>query len=198
MSIHTFGDSHSSNIISGWNKNIKSHHLGPILCYSFGKDHLKRCDIRNYNIKNNDTLIFCFGELDCRCHVNKHITNEITYQTIIENLIENYVNAIKKNISKVNIKLKNICIYNVVPPIKKENIYRDSKYPCIGTNEERKSYVLYFNQLAKQKCIENDWIFFDIYDKYTTKDGFLEHKYSDGNIHIYDGKYINEFIQKYL
>ena len=29
MSIHTFGDSHSSNIISGWNKNIKSHHLGP-------------------------------------------------------------------------------------------------------------------------------------------------------------------------
>ena len=33
-SIHTFGDSHSQ---FGWNDNIKKHHLGPILCYSFGK-----------------------------------------------------------------------------------------------------------------------------------------------------------------
>lgn len=46
----------------------------------------------------------------------------------------------------------------MVSPIKKENVYRDSKYPCIGTDEERKSYVLYFNQLAKQKCLENGWI----------------------------------------
>lgn len=39
MSIHTFGDSHGSNIHSGWKEccNIIAHHLGPILCYSFGK-----------------------------------------------------------------------------------------------------------------------------------------------------------------
>ena len=38
--IHTFGDSHSSDIISGWKhcKNIISHYIGPILCYSFGKE----------------------------------------------------------------------------------------------------------------------------------------------------------------
>lgn len=96
MSIHTFGDSHCSNIISGWNKKIKPHHLCPILCYSFGKEHLKRCDLRNYNIKSNDTVIFCFGELDCRCLVNKHTTIEITYQNVINTLIDNYVNAIKK------------------------------------------------------------------------------------------------------
>ena len=33
MSIHTFGDSHASNTISGWKHcdNIKAHHV--VLCY---------------------------------------------------------------------------------------------------------------------------------------------------------------------
>lgn len=36
MSIHTFGDSHASNIHSGWKDyNIKAHHLGAVLCYTF-------------------------------------------------------------------------------------------------------------------------------------------------------------------
>jgi hypothetical protein len=37
--IHVIGDSHSSNSISGWKdcENIVSHHIGPVLCYTFGK-----------------------------------------------------------------------------------------------------------------------------------------------------------------
>lgn len=53
MKIHTFGDSHASNIHSGWKDctNVISQHLGPILCYSFGKDKLKRCNIQKLWIK---------------------------------------------------------------------------------------------------------------------------------------------------
>ena len=66
MKIHIFGDSHASNIYSGWNycTNVISHHLGSILCYSFGKDKLKRCNIKKYGLKNGDSVIFCFGEID--------------------------------------------------------------------------------------------------------------------------------------
>jgi len=66
MSIHTFGDSHASKFHSRWDNydNIKTHHLGHILCYSFGKEILNICNIEN-----------------CK------------------------------------VKLKNICIYNVVPPV---------------------------------------------------------------------------------
>lgn len=62
MSIHTFGDSHASNI-SGWKNcdNIKAHHLGPVLCYSFGKENLNRCNIEKFDIKENDSVVFCFG-----------------------------------------------------------------------------------------------------------------------------------------
>lgn len=54
MSIHTFGDSHS---YFGWSEIIHKHHIGSLLCYSFGKDKLNRCDIRNYNIRHGDTVI---------------------------------------------------------------------------------------------------------------------------------------------
>jgi hypothetical protein len=76
MSIHTVGDSHS---YYGWS-GIIHHHLGAVLCYSFGKEKLNKCDIRNFDIKDGDTVIFCFGEIDCRCHIHKHITETTTYQ----------------------------------------------------------------------------------------------------------------------
>ena len=64
----------------------------------------------------------------------------------------------------------------------------------MGTDEERKSYVLYFNEKIREKCIEKGYIFFDIYDKYTDENGFLRKELSDGNVHIRDGTYISKFI----
>ena len=104
MSIHTIGDSHSGN---GWN-GIIHHHLGPLLCYSFGKEKLNRCDIRNFNIKDGDTIVFCLGEIDCRCHIHKHITETTTYLDIINNIVDNYFEAIYLNVSISQIKLKNV------------------------------------------------------------------------------------------
>jgi len=155
MSIHTIGDSHS---YFGWS-GIISHHLGPILCYSFGKDKLNRCDIRNFNIKDGDTIVFCLGEIDCRCHIHKHITYSITYDKIIDNIIDNYFQAIELNITNAQIKFKNICVYNVVPPIQKYNTYENPDFPYLGSDEERKQYVLYFNKKLQEKCIEAKYIY---------------------------------------
>ena len=54
MKIHTIGDSHS---YFGWS-NVINHHLGPLLCYTFGKEKLKRCDIRNFDLFDDDIVIF--------------------------------------------------------------------------------------------------------------------------------------------
>lgn len=200
MKIHTFGDSHASNIYSGWKDctNVISHHLGPILCYSFGKDKLKRCNIKNYGLKNGDSVIFSFGEIDCRCHIYKYITNIKSYKIIINVIIYNYIEAIKININKCNIKLKNICIYNVVPPVQTCNISQNEIYPHLGTDEERKKYVLYFNKILKNECNKNKWIFFDVYNFYIDNNGYLNKKLSDGNVHIKDGIYLEQFINNYL
>jgi len=193
MSIHTIGDSHSHN---GWN-DIINHHLGPVLCYSFGKEKLNRCDIRKFNIKDGDTIVFCFGEIDCRCHIHKHITETKTYQNIIDNIINNYFEAIDLNLLILEIKLKNVCIYNVIPPVQKYNTCEDNNYPYLGTDEERKQYSLYFNTKLKEKCIEKKYIFFNIYNDYIDENGFLRKDLSDGYIHISDGIHITNFIKKY-
>lgn len=196
MTIHVFGDSHASDKISGWKdcKDIKSYHLGPILCHSFGKEKLKRLDISKYNIKDGDIVLFCFGEIDCRCHVHKHITINITYQDIIKDLISNYIKAIKDNIKICKAKLSKVCVYNVVPPVRKDTIKQHKRYPHLGTDEERKNYVLYFNKVLKEECEKNNFIYFDIYDKYIDDEYYLNNELSDGSVHIYDGKYIQEFI----
>ena len=198
--IDVIGDSHSSNSISGWKhcENIVSHHIGPVLCYTFGKEILTKCNISNFDIKNNDIIIFAFGEIDCRCHIHKHITQAMSYNIIINEIVDNYVKAIKINILNSKLKLKHICIYNVVPPVQKYNTYENKEYPYLGSDEDRKQYVLYFNKILKKKCNENKWIFFDIYNKYTDKFGYLNKELSDGNVHINNGVYIQEFITNTL
>ena len=192
MSIHTTGDSHSYH---GWSEIIQ-HHLGPVLCYSFGKEKLNKCDIRNFNIKDGDSIVFCFGEIDCRCHIHKHITDTTTYKEIINNIVNNYFEAIELNVFTSQIKLKNICVYNVVPPIQKYNTIENSEYPFLGTDKERKNYTLYFNKKLKKKCIEKEYIFFDVYNNYIDENGFLRKDLSDSTVHIGNGIYINNFINK--
>jgi hypothetical protein len=193
MSFHTIGDSHSCH---GWTNIIQQHFLGPLLCYSFGKEKLNRCDIRKFNIEDGDTIIFCLGEIDCRCHIHKHITEITPYQEIINDIVNNYFEAIGVNVSISQIKLKNVCVYNVVPPIQKDNTWENPEYPYLGTDEERKQYVLYFNKKLKEKCIEKEYIFFDIYNNYTDENGFLRKDLSDGNVHISNGIYISDFIKE--
>jgi len=194
MTIHTIGDSHSEK---GWN-GVSTHWLGPILCYSFGKDPINRCDIRNFNITDGDTIVFCLGEIDCRCHIHKHVTDTVTYQDIIDNIVDNYFEAIKLNIIRSQLKLKNVCVYNVVPPVQKDNTPENLEYPYLGTDEQRKQYVIYFNKKLKEKCIEYNYIFFDVYEKYVDENGFLRKDLSDGSVHIFNGMHINSFINENL
>lgn len=191
MTIHTFGDSHSN---FGWPPGIAKHWLGPILCYSFGKDPFGRCDLRKYPLKDNDTLIFCFGEIDCRCHIIKHCTEEISYEEIIKDLVENYLKAIQTVVSSTNKKFRHICVFNVVPPIRKALRRQNPQFPFLGSDEERLAYVRYFNSCVKGKCEEMGFLFLDVYEKYSDEEGFLNTKYSDGDVHIRDGVYLKELV----
>jgi len=168
--------------------------LGPLLCY--GRDKLNICDIGGFNIKNGDTIVFCLGEIDCRCHIHKYISETNTYKDIIDNVVTAYFEAIALNVH--HRVLKNVCVYNVVPTIEKHNTLGSPEFPYLGTDEERKKYVLYFNKKLKEKCIENKYIFFDIYDKYKDENGFLRKDLSDGNVHIRNGTHIINFIKNNL
>lgn len=195
MTIHTIGDSHSDY---GWSNNIGKNWIGPVLCYSFGKEKLSRCDIRNFNIKHGDSLIFCFGEIDCRAHIKKHITETITFQEIIDSIVISYFEAIELNIIVSGLKLKNICVYNIPPTCSWVDSIDHPELPWVGTKEDRKSYALHFNKKLKEKCLEKGYIFFDIYDKCTDENGYLRNDIScEYWIHIIDTNLLDEFISEH-
>jgi len=194
--VHTFGDSHSNR---GWDSSqVNMHHLGPVLCYSFGKDKLARCDIRRFGVANGDTVIFCFGEIDCRCHIHKHVTLCKSYQSVIEGIVDSYADAIRTNITVSGLSLKNVCIYNVVPPVERHNTMESPEYPYLGTDGERKQYVLYFNERLNKVCRDNGWVFFDVYDLYADANGFLSKGMSDGNVHVSTGSHLRNFVREHL
>lgn len=189
MKIRTFGDSHSVN---GWPYYVVNNHLGPTLAYSFGRDKLNRLDITKYEVNEGDHLVFCFGEIDCRCQVNKRGGD---YTQTISSIVYEYVDAVKQNIDKLN-KDVNVWLYNVVPPATKGTFAENDEYPIIGTDEERKEYVEYFNKGLRMYANYEGWNFFDVYDNYTNDNGMMKWELSDGNVHIGNGIYIEQFIQQ--
>jgi len=74
----------------------------------------------------------------------------------------------------------------------------NTEYPILGTDLDRLKFAKYFNKKLKEACVKSNFIFFDIYDKYSDSDGFLIRELSDGRIHIKDSRYIKEFIEKNL
>lgn len=202
--IHTFGDSHSE---FGWNKitnpmiQIICHHLGPKLMFSFGRDGTNLLDIKlkKYNVRENDHVCFSFGEIDCRCHIQKYISVKNNYMQIIDNLVDKYFEKIKESVS--NYKNIQCCIYNIPPPIQKHTTIEFSKLPFLGTDEERKTYVKYMNNILKKKCQELKFIFINIYDDYCDENGYINKQYNDkthSGVHIDDPIFLEQFLIKNL
>lgn len=197
--IHTFGDSHADGSHSHWgyirlpNINIKTHHLWGKLMYTFGKSGYNVLNIKNYDVCENDIVIFCFGEIDCRNHVHKHITDEYSYKDIINDIVYNYFNAIKQNVEQY----KNIttCVYNVIPPTRGFYCGPDHPYPFLGSDDERKMYYKYMNEKLKEFCNDYNYYFFDIYDECCDDEGFLKAEYSDGNVHLRNTEHSTKVIK---
>jgi hypothetical protein len=171
------------------------HHLGPVLCYSFGQAPHERCHWETYGINPGDVVIFCLGEIDCRCHVHNHVTPTKPYQVIIDNIVDSYFKAIKKLTKQCDVK---VCVYNVPPPVHTHDTENDPHYPFRGTDEERKAYYVYFNERLRDMCYEYNYTFFNVYDAYADPSGFLRKELSDNRVHIANPKYIIEFLNSNL
>lgn len=199
VKIHIFGDSHASQQHSYWKDTEKykfiDYWLGPKLMYSFGRDKLRLLNIKNYSVVDGDIVCFSFGEIDCRCHVHKHITDTQPYQYIIDTLVDQYMNAIKLNTKEYT---NLTTLINMIPPPLKSPQKHCDEFPFLGTFEDRKLYVEYCNKKLKELSDKNGFIFIDIYDKYIDKEGALKVEYSDKICHIIYNKPLVQFLDIHL
>lgn len=141
-----------------------------------------------FNINNGDSVVFCFGEIDCRLLFSRdEILN--TWKDVVDSVIPKYFEAIKSNIDYFDC----VCtmVKSIDPPAKDIDIIQ---YPKEGTQEHRKDVILYVNNKIKEYCETYDYMFFDTYDKYCGNDGYMNMDFCDGSNHLFDPVYYIDFL----
>lgn len=134
----------------------------------------------------NSTLLFCFGEVDCRCYIIKQTKLNKNINDIIHDLVINYVKTIQNAVIKYN----EIIIVGVIPPTK-QNDYESvngpitHEFPFIGSDEERVMCTMLINKKLKEECEKyNNFKYFYPYNKYENSDGTLNFSLSDNTVHV--------------
>lgn len=194
MKIHTFGDSHAKETFKDISSDIHIHWLGPLTMKRVGD--LRDDTLTKQKFNPNDINIFCFGEIDVRCHVKIQAQNGKTVDDVINEMVTSYVNKIASIRDKCS--SESFCIMSV-PPCR-GHLYQNktgmgSFLDLAGSDEERASYALKMNQLIESLCTKNNLMFFNMYERYKDHEGMLTFELSDGSVHIRDRKFIIEMLQ---
>jgi len=188
MILHTLGDSHS---LYGWNQltvpgyeEIRIHHLGARLMYTFGKHGAELDGVRHAvaQIRPGDALVTCFGEIDCRAHAHVHG---------IEWLAARYVAAVCAVAEEYDL-LGPIAVMSVVPP------QRNPAPISAGSAEERLGYVRALNADLRQEAGEHGLRYLDVYTPYADSDGFMREDLVGRRGHIGDPFPLYQAVTKVL
>ena len=199
--IHAMGDSHC---IFFYNSLFILEHWGfenriPITMYSFIKSNLNLYDVgkllgnghEQYPIKENDFVLFSYGYNDFQRRIIENSTTDTIYKNI-DQLLNQYLETIIN--SKEQYKIIPIinCIYPN-PHHFAENVN------TVNSDEFRYEITKYVNMYLKQKCDENNVLFFDIYDLIKDEKGFIKLEYTKDGIHLnYDNNELRIMIDNIL
>lgn len=180
--IYPVGDSHAWH---GWLKipDAAPCTAGPMTLYHFGKYKPGMTE----KIPMDAIVCFCWGEIDCRCHVFQHPPVE----KCIVDLAKEYGEAISHNVKGRD--PKKVWVYNVVPP--PENPAGENEaFPFRGSAKDRLYFVRLLNLELEQLCEHFGYTFLNVYERYADRKGYLNMDLSDGHVHIADEKPLKEWI----
>lgn len=211
--ITIFGDSHAYSSFIGLYKvderMVAIHSQPSMTMHRVGRDNeLLHCSStpiiqHNYKITKmqnstntglKSTFVFLYGEVDCRCHIQKQIDLGRDEDDIIKTLVEKYFQTIANNISKSEIQESNrmmspfifrvalrevksekpsfsVIVVGITPPLSKmeyETIHGPitHEFPFVGTDECRVRYTRKMNDCIKKMCSEYGYYFFGGEDVY--------------------------------
>ena len=92
--IHIYGDSHADFSFLHLKLDHNNLYLPNITMFRIGRDGI----IINFNkdtIQKDDIIVLSYGEVDCRCHIQRQINLGNNEDNIINELVSNYFKTIK-------------------------------------------------------------------------------------------------------
>jgi len=197
--LHVIGDSHAMLTFRKI-PNVITHHLGAITLKRIGylEDHLLLDKIKEIDLKSEDILLFCFGEIDIRCYVKPLLLHRKTLT--LESLLESWITPYIYRLETINIGKTKKGIMSVVPPstIREDNLskWNINKWPVGGTDKERALYTQKINEMLYLACEKKRWLYFDVYSRYKDESGMLPVEKTDGTMHIGDNKIVIDMLKE--
>ncbi len=194
--INSFGDSHA--YFNFTNDNLGGEHTersyfnsqyGAVLCrvngfsgktmYAFCRDGLNFLKLENCGVRENDVVIFAFGEMDVRIHICKQWKfHKRDLDEVIDDLLTRYEQNIKLQLSRFQ---NLICgVMSITPQTDQFSTASEA-----GTLIERIMVWHRVNQKLQEICRRNNYFFLDTRDLFADQFGVLISAKSDGNMHVH-------------
>jgi hypothetical protein len=193
--IHCIGDSHAS-FFAGYDeiqppysipsKNkypfLRAYRLGAVLAYSLATLNTKEQGREKMleiigSLPARSTLLLCFGEIDCRCHLLKQSKeNNRELKEVVGECVRRYFTVIDELIA-----LKfNVMLWNAVPTSEDNN----PEYPIYGTEAARNKTTLMFNEMLLTESKARGLAYISIFEKLVTKDLKTKKEFFFDSIHL--------------
>ena len=191
--IHLYGDSHADYSFRNLSLPHVNHFEPSITMFRIGRDN-KIINFNIHEINPNDIIVLVYGEIDCRCHIQRQIDLGRNEDDVIFELVNQYFETIKNNIIT---KPLQVVVVGIIPPTQKleyEIIHGPitHEFPFLGTDKERARYTQKMNTLLEQMSHQDGYTYFNPYLYYTREDGTLKHELSDKIVHIQQNSIILE------
>ncbi len=180
---YVIGDSHT---LCFQHEKFIIKHIGPATAYrlifdkttSDGKEKIIRYINKIYNNKQIN-IIFVFGELDVRIHINKASKlKKISLDKVIQNTVVSYMKFLR--FIKNKYPGINIYVFNILPQGEQKNIY---KYSFYANRKTRLKIAKKVNKKLSQYSKINNFKFIYIFDYLVDKYGNRKKEYIFDNVH---------------
>lgn len=178
--IHIYGDSHAQFSFAGLTLPHVDHNVFSVTMHRIGRDRT----IVNFNPAHhrpNDILCFVYGEVDCRCHVQRQINAGGEENAVIQEMVHNYFLAISSNKTDPSHK---VVVVAVIPPVSQIEYERINgpiahQYPFGGSDEDRGRFRRKMNIMIESSCGYYGYLYTNPYAGYEREDGMLKLELSD-------------------
>ena len=199
--VHIFGDSHAYYCFSNaqekgeWEERsvfrfkrrglmrylrFDIHYLGSVTMHRVGRDGFAILNVGGI-VRQGDTLVFVFGEIDVRCHIGKQRDEKgRSLDEIINTLVKNYFRTISANVQLCpDVK---VVVMGTVPP--RDPAPEFLSLPIYGSLEDRVQVNNALCDALAAACLEHGYYFLDIRPDLSNSDGSMAFELSDGIVHV--------------
>lgn len=185
--LYLFGDSHAHFSFKNVKRDYDDCHCASVTMHRMGRDN-EIIYLDTVRLRAGDDVVLSYGEVDCRCHVQRQVDAGRDEDEVIQELVSNYFRTLFSNLSSVPLR---VIVLGVIPPTKRDD-YESlhgpiaHEFPFVGSDDARVRYTDKVNFLLKEKAAQNNYVYFNPYAYCTRPDGTLKHEMSDTTVHLKD------------